>query len=386
MADTCPYCNAVLPASHGIGRKICPRCGESIGAAGGALRETPSLSAAPIAKAGKARLRWPIAVVVLSILLLGAGILISQTRLRSRSTMPSVESAHQVIRPVDLPGLGYLPASSDVVLAMQMPLLLEKLGPEAEADPAKALVRFGLPETVVEAIEKASGVGFKNVDQLAVGIGLQKGSLPPQLVVVVTTRQPYDFPEILRKTKATTLKKDGRTLHVAKAANGISVHWWGPNNRVLIGSLQARDFDEIPNEPILGAGQFRAEIADLIRNRVAEDSCAWMVASSDNWTRHISPYVLLGIGPFQGRHDLFAPAERLRSVVVAIPQPAERPVVVEIDLKTADAADGLRKRLTERFAGEPIDVSGEGATCQVQTAFDLARVSSILSRLVQEKK
>jgi hypothetical protein len=263
---------------------------------------------------------------------------------------------------------------------------MEKLGPDAEAEPAKALGRLGLLEIVVETVDKASGVGLKNVEYLTVGVGLQKASLPPQLVVVVVTRQPYDFPELLRKSKATTLKREGRALHVAKATGVVSIHWWGPNNRVLVGAIQARDFDDVPLEPKTGVDHFRPEIASLIRDRVAEDSCAWMAASSDNWTKHISPYIIFGIGPFQGRHDLFAPADRLRSVVVEMPHAADRPVAIQMDLKTAAAAAELRGTLKNRFDGEPIEVSGDGETCRVQSQFDVSRISSILSRLLQEKK
>ena len=43
---------------------------------------------------------------------------------------------------------------------------MEKLGPEASDDPGGALVRLGLPRAVVDTIDRASGVGLKNVDQL----------------------------------------------------------------------------------------------------------------------------------------------------------------------------------------------------------------------------
>jgi hypothetical protein len=326
------------------------------------------------------------AAVIVLFVAVGGAVLAWKAPFKSKSTTPASEPEHRVVRPVDVPGLGYLPPSSDVVLAIQVPLLMEKLGPEAEADPAKALGKLGLPEIVVETVEKASGVGLKNVEYLTVGVGLQKASLPPQLVVVVVTRQPYDFPELQRKSKATTLKREGRTLHVAKATGVVSIHWWSPNNRVLVGTIQARDFDDVPLEPKTGVDHFRPEIATLIRDRLADDSCAWLVGSSDNWVKHISPYIVLGIGPFQGRHDLFAPAERLRSVVVEMPHTADRPVAIQMDLKTANAAAELRGTLKDRFDGEPIEVSGDGETCRVQTAFDISRISSILLRLLQEKK
>lgn len=388
IATTCPYCNALLPAADGSARLICARCGESVAREILGPNSTPlPPSTARRIEPAQTRSRWKVVAAILAVLILaGATIAVWQTRFRSRPANVVNDGDHRVIRPVDVPGLGYLPASSDVVCSIQLPLLLEKLGPEAEADPAKALTRFGLPEIVVDTIEKASGVGLKNVDQLVVGIGLQKASLPPQVVVVVVTRQPFDFPDLIRKTKASTLKRNGRTLHVAKAVGAIQVYWWSPNNRVIVGALQPRDFDEIPAEPRTGIDDFRPEIVPLIRDRVSDDSCAWLVASSEKWAQHINPYVFLGIPPFKNREDLVSPAARLRSIVVSIPHPADRKTEIQIDSKDAKAAEELRTTLIERFAHEPIEVSGEGETCRVQTPFEIARISSVLARLLQEKK
>ncbi len=385
---TCPYCNAVLPPAEGVARVTCPRCGESIVGSNALAGTTPTPPARmrPEVPPPVTRRRWTILAAVIILLAVASGVVfVWQTRFKSRSTVPLGEETRSVVRPVDLPGLGYLPASSDVVLAIQVPFLMDKLGPEAETDPAKALVRLGLPEVVVDTVEKASGVGLKNVEQLVVGVGIQKASLPPQLVVVVVTRQPYDLGQLLRKTKATTLKREGRTLHVAKTTGVINVHWWSPNDRVLIGTLQPRDFDEVPNKPHAGVEHFPPEIAELIRDRVADDSCAWLVASSDKWAQAINPYVFWGIPPFKNREDLVSPAERLRSVVVSVPQQYGVPVDIQIDLKTAAGGDQLRANLRERFAHEPIEVTGDGNTCRVTTPFDMARISSVLSRLLQEK-
>lgn len=390
---TCPFCNALLPNGGEINRSTCVRCGEAIASEQG--RGAPSSISFAKANAARAepKAAWPAwqkLAGILGLIVIAGGILLWQTRFKSRPTGTIVEAPRTVVAPVDLPGLGYLPASSDVVFAVQVPLLMEKLGAEAESDPAKALGRLGLPEFLVETVEKSSGVGLKNVDQLVVGIGLQKASLPPQIVVVVITRQPFDLADILRRTKAATLKREGRTLHVAKATTGaniaLNVHWWSPNSRVLVGSLQARDFDDIPGEPRIGVSHLRAEIGSLIRDRVPSDSSAWLVGWSDKWDQHISPYIFLGVPPFQGRRDLLAPAERLRSLLVAIPQPADKAVSVQMDLKSQSTADEFRATLAERFTNEPITVSGDGSTCQIETAFDIARINSILARLLQEKR
>ena len=102
--------------------------------------------------------------------------------------------------------------------------------------------------------------------------------------------------------------------------------------------------------------------------------------------QYLSPYVLLPISPLQGRNDLVKPAETLRSVAVSIPSSNDGKVDVQVELKTAQAGQDLRTLLADRFSGEPIEVTGEGERCRLQTPFDPARISSMVSRLIQEEK
>jgi hypothetical protein len=285
-----------------------------------------------------------------------------------------------------MPGLGYLSPSTEVVLAIQLPMLLEKLGPEAEADPAKALRQLGLPEQMVEAVEKASGVGLENVDHLVAGLSFERASLPPQIVIVLHTRSPFKLSTVMREAKANPLKSDDRTLHVVQAAQFFAVHWWSPNDRTLVGTIMAKDFKDVPAQPRAGVDHFRTDVASLIRNDIPEGSCAWLVASSDRWAQYLFPYTIFPGTPLSGRKDLIAPAERLRSVTVAIPHDAERKVEVRFGLKTEEAGQSLRAALLERFAREPIEVTGEGATCRVETPFVPKRIGSMISRLIPDKR
>jgi hypothetical protein len=272
-------------------------------------------------------------------------------------------------------------------LAVQIPQLLEKLGPESAADPAGALRHLGVPDSVVEAVERVSGVGLRNVDQLVIGLGFQQGSFPPQIVVVVQTRQPYDLSAVTRRAKARMLKnrKDGRTLYVTNAAPLPEVYWGGPSDRVLVGTLFARDFEGVPIQPRVGVAHLRPELTALLRDQLPEDACAWVAATSDRWDEHLRPYAILPFTPLRGRTDLIAPAARLRSVTLAIPHGPDRPVDVRLGLKSADSAAELRAVLAERYRGEPVEVTGEEDVCRVQTPFDTARVGSVVSRLIGAK-
>jgi len=275
-----------------------------------------------------------------------------------------------------------LPNSAEVVLAIQLPALMEKLDVDERDDPAKALANMGLPSTVIETMEKASGVGLKNVDELVIGMGFEKGSFPPQIVVVVHTRRPYEMAAVARDAKARLLKRDGRTLHVVKASPVPEIYWWGPNDRVLVATLLARDFADVPAEPRPGIGHLKPQVAELIRDRVPVDASAWLVAFSDQWGDHVRPYTFLPFTPLKGRTDLIAPAERLRSITIAIPQPSDRPAEVQIELKSAAAGEELRTAFAQRFHGEKVEVNGAGEICRLQTPFDPDQFGIFVARLV----
>jgi hypothetical protein len=297
-----------------------------------------------------------------------------------------------VVKPAEVPGLSYLPPATEAILTVQVPLLLERLGPEAEKDPPRALMALGLPEAASEVIDKATAIGLPNVDHLVVGLGFEKGSLPPQLFVVVQARQPFDLKAIARQAKAQELKKDGRTLYAAKAGNlPMTLHWWQAADRVLVATMLARDFETVPVAPRPGIDHLPPVVAGLIRDRVSDDACAWLVAGSDRWDQYLAAWTspigaLLPGNPFQGRTDLLKPAERLRSATLSVPYDADRPVEVQIGLKSADWGGQLRTVLADRFRGEPVDVSGEREVVRVQLKNDPAAVRSIFGRLTGPSK
>jgi hypothetical protein len=283
-------------------------------------------------------------------------------------------------------GLGYLPDSTEAILAVQFPALMEKLGPDAADDPARALRRLGVPEAVVETIERLSGVGLRKVDQLVVGFGFEKGSLPPQIVVVAHTREPYDLGALTRQAKARTQKQERRMLHAVSAPSGPGVYWWGPNDRVLIGTLLARDYEGVPEVPKAGLDHLRPDLTRLITERVADDACLWLVASSDKWRQYLELYVAFPGTPLNGRKDLLRPADRLRALSLSVPCDPDGPVEVFIDRKSADDGEDLRGTLAERFAGTAVEVGGLGETCHLRTRFDPEALESLVSQLIAAAK
>jgi hypothetical protein len=306
---------------------------------------------------------------------------------RSGTVSPPPADPPVVVKPADLPGLGYLPESTSAVLAVQLPVLMERLDPNEKDDPANALKRLGLPEKMIELLESASGVGLKEVDHLVVGISFKDRSFPPRFVIVAQTRRPYDLAALVRQTKARELRKDGRTLHVVRTSVLPEVYWWAPNNRILVATIDTGDLRLVPMQPRTGVDGLRPDMVQLIREAVVEDACAWLAASDDDWDKHLRIPTLLPFVPiFSGRTDLIRPAERLRSVTLSVSPDPERPADLRIGLKSDEATVELWNKLCERFRGEPIEVSRNAETVRIQTAFHPGRLGSLIARLLATSK
>jgi hypothetical protein len=369
-SPACPYCNAILPALGGA----CPRCGEAIGAA-------PAPAAVPT-PAHPSRRRMLVAVA--GIVLLAGGVWVAVAghhHIRGMFVPTTPPAKPVVVAPAEMPGLGYLPESTEAILAIQVPFLLERLDPAAQNEPTAALVALGLPQQVAEIIDRASAVGLKNVDQLVVGLSFEGHALPPQTVVVVHARQPFDLAAIAGKAKAHELKKDGRTLYAAKAGPIPEVYWWQAADRVLVATIAAGDFKDVPGLPRAGIDHLRPALSALIRDQVAGDACAWLAASSDNWDKYVKPYVLFQVPPFAGRNDLAEPARRLRTVAISIPHDPAHRLDARITEKSAEAGAELRGLLTERFRDEPVEVSGEAEMCRLQMENEAKHFAALMRLL-----
>jgi hypothetical protein len=371
----CPYCNSLLPASAGL--RACPRCGESLQA------ERDARSPQDMLVLPEERRRWGWLFLLLVIPLVVIGITLASLNHKKKASKPG-DSTPAVVKPPDMPGLGYLPGSVELVMAIQLPQTLEKMGPDADKDPAATLERLGLPRTIVETIDRASGVGLKKIDQIVLGAGFEKSAFPPQLVVVVHTKQPYDIDAVAHEAKATGQKREGRTIYTVKGTPEID--WWSANDRILIATILPRDLEPVPLEPKAGIDHLRPEVAHLIREGISQDSCAWLVASSDDWAKHVKPYTWLPTSPLQGRDDLVAPAERFRSATMSISHAGDGDARIRVEFKNAEAAERYRGKLENRFRSEPIEVSGEAQTVTIRAVFEATLFGSILSRLVGQKE
>jgi hypothetical protein len=375
----CPYCNALAGSELRDGRVVCKRCGE--GWAGG---PSPAATTPESPVGASPRRVHPLLIVLILMVIGGVALSLWRPWDRPAADPGKPASSNAVTKPTEVAGLGYLPDSTEAVLVVQVPAFLESLGPQADKDPAKALATLGLPESVVRMIDGMSVVGLPEVEQLVLGLGFSH--VPPRSVLVLRTRNPVNPDELDRRTKSREQERDGRALHATKGGPlGGDVYWWAANERTLVVTTLARDFDDVPKQPRPGSAHLKPRLRNLIETQVAETAAAWMVADSDSWDAVVKPYTFLPLTAFTGRTDLQEPAARLRSWALFVPADSSEKVEMTVSLKTVEAGDGLRKTWADRYSGEPVEVGGEAEVVRLRVAREPGLVGWVFGRLIGPK-
>jgi hypothetical protein len=282
----CPFCNATvpLPATLPATQKVpCPRCGESVpvrpstlnGApAGQSVTVSPPVGNQPL-PATKAWSNRKIAATVLGVMALMATIslvyALRTTEFRRSNDHPAGPHvpplpAVTATPPTELTGLEYLPANCTAVVGLHVAQALQ-----SEAG-RTLLNRSGLAQD-------GSFLGLKldTIDHAVLGANLDR--VPPQVTLVVRTRQPYSGDEVRKALQAgREVERGGRTVYRFKLSQGgLELGLVCPDERTLLVGL-VDDFETVPTQPAKGAERLPAPLRDLMTTRLPGGSVAWAVA------------------------------------------------------------------------------------------------------------
>ena len=330
---SCPYCNTrfTLPSQEAATARVhCPRCGDSFPHKG--VTESmaePPIPRGPLPEAGLIlRLirwldrfpqgghpNWHVARLFLGIMagmaalaLVYALMTVQFRRDNDRKKVPPgtqdvVINRPSAMRPVDLAGLGYLPADSGLVAGLHLAELLQD-------DDGKKLwqqVRQGPANRLLKLVEDTTGLKAEQIDHLVVGLSSAAGQ--PRLVLVLRTRSPYP-PEALAKalTPAKVERSQARLIYRFSAgafAEGLVFQAAEDTLIMSLGFLGARvdDLQAIPTKPRQGSDGLPLAIQKTLAERVNPASLLWLVASMKDlpWLADLGN---LGILPEKARATL----------------------------------------------------------------------------------
>ncbi len=200
----CPFCSADLSAGARPvnGRVVCPRCGESVAAPDAAVTPLPMVAAPYISARGQPdaeptvplRALWPLALLGAAMtLVVGAitlyAILGGNSRTAEAPPSPPIQGATRVRLPAEparVPGLGYLPADVNAVVALQLGPLADEAA-RAGKSPRDLLSEAGVPADLLGVLADA-GVPLDALEAAALGVSFAPGELVPRSVLVLTGR------------------------------------------------------------------------------------------------------------------------------------------------------------------------------------------------------
>jgi hypothetical protein len=195
----CPFCNAVLPklTAPAAAEKIpCPRCGELIPAV--RWEVTTSIAAGDPKKPlppgrepgpGIRKTAMVILGVMLTMAIVGLGYMLWTVKERRARDPKLILDPVTYRKPLELPGLGYLPKNSDVIVGLQ---IAEWLSDKKVGQPLLEKPRPAPLDWVVQKVAYVSGLPLEEIDHIVLGASLDK----LQIVAVVRTRRPYSLEKI----------------------------------------------------------------------------------------------------------------------------------------------------------------------------------------------
>jgi hypothetical protein len=302
---TCPYCNAVVPLTVSVqaGQMVaCPRCEERFKALGN-VQLAPSAATAPSAPPVRSA-RWSnrgIALSVLGVMVLMATVattfaLLTQEKRREhdkglpgslthkRPLQPEVEEGQRVspIAPLDLDALHLLPNDLDVLTGVHVALLRQEPDGKRLLTREMAGLKGSVDTVLLKRLEAVTGIAIKNLDHVVVGIRLKE--IPPAIVIAVKTRTDIEPADLVKRLRAELHPKGvaEKVYHFRREL--LATHGEGllhfEDDRTFLLAWEGKVSDVLSSKR-KGEETPKAELADLLRERMKPAGPVWVVGSID---------------------------------------------------------------------------------------------------------
>jgi hypothetical protein len=203
---------------------------------------------------------------------------------RSRDPRPRMltTQARQVMPAIELAALGYLPPETGVVIAVDVT--------EAERSKVgKGLLsglRLGNSPLNLNELDKWTGLSLSEIDHVVLGFKVDN-RIPPPVVLVVQTRQPYDAAKVretLKTTRSTQLGSKTVYFFTPAIANKLSFEavLWSPSDRIVVVTISKGELERIPDRPAAGGNQLPEPLQGIIKERIGKAEI-WLAGHVEKW-------------------------------------------------------------------------------------------------------
>jgi len=200
--------------------------------------------------------------------------------MHARAPRPSEEEGPPVrpVQPKELLALGYLPADTDVIIALHAgELLSEPVGRDL-------VNHLGSDEINARSFEGWSGLKLQEIDHAVLGLTLD-GEMLGHFTLVVRARRPLDRKKVLDALRAEDARDmAGRSVHPVSLETGVAnfrrlgSNLWFADDQTLV---VARVFDagpdhRVPMTPVTELKNLRPELRQLIEERIGPSAQFWI--------------------------------------------------------------------------------------------------------------
>ncbi|MFO0843738.1 MAG: hypothetical protein U0797_15310 [Gemmataceae bacterium] len=383
-----------MPPGLAVGQKVaCARCGEAftLTRLPDDVPADPSPATAPptpVAKPVRANRLVALGVLAVMALMAGVGLtyalLTVQTRRDHDRALPRksrrpwqterTEPPDQVPAPGDLAGLGYLPATTGVVAAVQVEeLLASPAGRELRSRPFK----IGQGDYQLDNLKDWVGVAVEEIEHVVLGVTVRDGhdaDLTPPTQLVVRTSQPYDARRVQVALKASKAREgradDGtkRTLYTA-SVRGVPATLWLADERTFVVGLFGQ-FDLVPGKPHDGLKPLRTDLREVVEKRIPVGAPVWVAGHADDWKKTWLPTLAAAA------KDVPLTARLGEVKTFALWLAPSKPAKVTGAFRCADEAVARKieaAELTPRAKDDVLKYSRDGAWLDVQVTLSQAR-------------
>jgi hypothetical protein len=292
----CPYCQYPGPHSLVGAMQLCAGCGETFPA------ETLSapVNAAPTLadviarhqvmrhKKGILSVRKTFIICIgVAVLSFAAGLVYRITQSKPVVEMADPSQPKLPYAPLKIPALRFLPKQLDGILAVQNRFLQQS--PQVLENWAAISQKLKLPDDWAQSLLKNLDTDWANVLEMVVAINFEKQIIPPQLYIVLHTREEIDLDAVLLHPKSKLLTRDKRKLLQFTGPANIPMVAWQPVEKYLILTLNEADYDNLPLKAEADGSHLAPTIREAVQAFVLEDMLAWMVLDSEKLANKLGP-------------------------------------------------------------------------------------------------
>ena len=358
MRVSCPFCNAAFDVPDPPpARTACPRCGER---APGEPRgvsprvESPTRSLTAHGSPPNKR-RSPQAAILfvaaMGLLGLGIGLFVQSRNAKEPTPNPEpLDAPAAATPPLELAGLGYLPADCNVVAAVQPgPVLAHAARSNRTA--RELLTGGGVPDAVFAALDRL-GLPLQQIDHLAAGAHVpDKDETTLRLVVVLVLRRPLaDEEQFLRNLEAK--RSATNAAHYAVKVNKLPLNLARASDRVWVFSWSEADL------ATTGQAKLSPGLRAMVGERLPPDAAVWVAAESARWAE--KPLVSNLLPALAGKKDWLPVLKQGQAAVAGLSlgdSPRLRLFVRGVD---ADTGEKLRAYFKSKAASDAVRTGGAG--------------------------